>query len=128
MISQPIVNDIHVYRGRDFKRTYELQDDTGTAIDLTGWSFDAEIRPVYGSDNLIATFNSSTVAVSGTITISLNWETTKTIEAENPINVNSNTTSSNMVWDLMVTDNVDDVYSLLTGKVIFHETVTVKEA
>lgn len=127
MISQPITQDLHLYRGRDFKRTYELKDSEDNTIDLTDWSFDAEIRPVFGSDNLIATFNTSTVPASGTLTISMDWETTKEIDAENPINVGSNTTSSNMVWDLLVNDSNDDVYSLLQGKVIFHETATVKE-
>lgn len=128
MISQPVVENIYVYRGRDFKKTYELQDSEGDLIDITDWDFDAQIRPVYGSDNLIAEMNISISVPLATVTISLNWEVTKLIDAENPINVGSNTTSTNMVWDLMVTNNADEVYSLLTGKVIFNETSTVKEA
>lgn len=128
MISQPVVENIYVYRGRDFKKTYELQDSNGALIDITNWDFDAQIRPVYGSDNLIAEMNISISVPLATVTISLNWEVTKLIDAENPINVGSNTTSTNMVWDLMVTNNADEVYSLLTGKVIFNETSTVKEA
>lgn len=129
MISNPVVNDIDLYRGRDFEREYKLQDSEENTLDLTGWSFDAEIRPVYGSDNLLATFNttSGTVLESGIVNVSLGWEVTKDLEVENPINIGSNTTSSNMVWDLMVTDNNDQVYSIVTGKVILHETATVKE-
>ena len=125
MLSQPIIQDIDVYKGRDFKKTYELRDGTSTLLNLTGWSFKSQIRPTNGSDILIAELDISVSLATSTVTISLTDTVTKEISSTNPIKVNSTTTSSNMVWDLSVINNASEKYVLLAGKCIFHETATI---
>jgi len=125
MLSQPIIQDIDVYKGRDFKKTYELRDGTSTLLDLTGWSFKAQVRPTNGSDILIAELDVSIALATSTVTISLTDTVTVLISSTNPIKVNSTTTSSNMVWDLSVINNASEKYVLLAGKCIFHETATI---
>ena len=125
MLSQPIIQDIDVYKGRDFKKTYELRDGTSTLLNLTGWSFKSQIRPTNGSDILIAELDISVSLATSTVTISLTDTVTKEISSTNPIKVNSTTTSSNMVWDLSVINNASEKYVLLAGKCIFHKTATI---
>jgi len=124
MLSQPINQDLDIYRDRDFKNTYELTDGDDKLIDFTGWSFKAQIRPTYNSDILIAEFDVSWSLEFSTVVISLTDDTTINITAINPIKLGSSTSSTNMVWDLVATNNAGERYGLLTGKVIFHETVT----
>lgn len=127
MLTQPINQDLDIYRDRDFRKTYELRDGSDALLNTIGWSFRAQIRPAYGSDILIATFTLSHSTTFATIVISLTDEETKLIATENPIALGSSTTSTNMVWDLVATNNAGYRYSLLTGKVTFHETVTREE-
>ena len=125
MLSQPIIQDIDVYKGRDFKKTYELRDGTSTLLDLTGWTFKSQIRPTNGSDVLIAEMDISVSTSLSTVTISLTDTVTALISSTNPIKVGSVSTSSNMVWDLSVTDSASERYVLLAGKCEFHETATL---
>jgi len=124
MLTQPINQDLDIYRDRDFRKTYELRDGSDNLLNTIGWSFRAQIRPTYGSDVLIATLTLSHSTTYATIVISLTDEETKLIAVENAVSLGSSTTSTNMVWDLVATNNADYRYSLLTGKVTFHETVT----
>lgn len=125
MLSQPIIQDIDVYKGRDFKKTYELRDGASTLLNLTGWTFKSQIRPTNGSDVLIAELDISVSTSLSTVTISLTDTVTASISSINPIRIGSTTTSSNMVWDLSVTNNASERYVLLAGKCIFHETATL---
>ena len=125
MISQPVIQDIDVYKGRAFKKTYELRDSTSTLLDITGWSFKSQIRPTNGSDVLIAEMDISVSTSLSTVTISLTDTVTALISSTNPIKVGSTSTSSNMVWDLSVTDSASERYVLLAGKCVFHETATL---
>jgi hypothetical protein len=124
MLTKPINQDLDIYRDRDFRKTYELQDGSGARLNIVGWEFKAQLRPVYGSDVLIAEFDLSVSVTYATIVISLSDTTTAAIPTNNPIALGSATSSSNMVWDLVATNNAGYRYSLLTGKVVFHETVT----
>lgn len=125
MLSQPIIQDIDIYKGRDFKKTYELQDGSSALLNITGWTFKSQIRPVNGSDVLIAEMDISVSTSLSTVTISLTDTVTALITTLNPIKIDSTTTSSNMVWDLSVTNNNSERYILLAGKCTFHETATL---
>jgi len=125
MISQPIIQDIDVYKGRDFKKTYELRDGTSTLLDLTGWTFKSQIRPSNGSETLVAELDISVSLATSTVTISLTDTVTALMNTINFIRIGSTTTSTNMVWDLSVINNASEKYVLLAGKCIFHETATI---
>jgi hypothetical protein len=127
MLSQPINQDLDIWRDRDFRKTYELQDGDENLLNTYGWAFKAQLRPSKGSDVLIAEFDLSHSYVYATIVISLTDDTTREISASNPIKLGSVTSSTNMVWDLVATNNAGYRYSLLEGKVTFHETVTREE-
>lgn len=124
MILQPVIQDIDIYKDRDYSRTYFLKDSVGSGINITGWEFQSQIRPVYGSDTLVAEFTITTVPASGIVYLNMNHDVTIDIDIPTPINISSITTSSNMVWDLVVEDNTDSRYSLIEGKCTIHETVS----
>jgi len=46
--------DIPLQRNEDYAATWKLADETGTAIDLTGWSFSLDIRDPLNNATLIA--------------------------------------------------------------------------
>lgn len=125
MINNPAQYDIDVYQDRDFSATFIIKDSTGALVNITGWSCSAQIRPTYGSETLIANFTVSEDVPTSAITITLDDTTTLAIDADNPITAGSTTTSTNMVWDLVVDDVVaDERFSLITGIVNFYETIT----
>ncbi len=127
MITNPVERDIDVYKDRDYVQVFNITDASGTAIDLTNWTIEAQIRPTYGSNSLIANFTIETVAVSGTITMSLTATQTGAIDTTPVIMIGSTKTSNNMVWDMVVEDTSGDRYSLIQGVCVVHETVTRSE-
>lgn len=125
MINNPAQYDIDVYQDRDFSITFIIKDTEGTLVNITDWTCSAQIRPTYDSSTLIADFVVSTDTETSSINLSLTDTTTSGISAENPITAGSTTTSTNMVWDLVVDDSgTDERFSLITGIVSFNETVT----
>jgi hypothetical protein len=125
MINNPAQYDIDVYQDRDFSYTFVIKDTNEVLVNIADWTCHAQIRPTYDSDTLIADFDVTTVTGTSSITLSLSDTTTSGIVADNPITAGSTTTSSNMVWDLVVDDTANDErFSLITGIVNFYETVT----
>jgi hypothetical protein len=125
MINNPAQYDIDVYQDRDFSYTFVIKDTNEVLVNIADWTCHAQIRPTYDSDTLIADFDVTTVTGTSSITLSLSDTTTSGIVADNPITTGSTTTSSNMVWDLVVDDTANDErFSLITGIVNFYETVT----
>lgn len=125
MINNPAQYDIDVYQDRDFSYTFIIKDSNEVLVNIADWDCSAQIRPTYDSDTLIADFDVTTVTGTSSITLSLSDTTTSGIVADNPITAGSTTTSSNMVWDLVVDDTANDErFSLITGIVNFYETVT----
>jgi hypothetical protein len=117
--------DIDVYKDRDYKQVFNIKDGDDSPIDVSGWTFAAQIRPTYGSDSLIATFTvEKTTAVSGIITMSLSDTETAEIDTTPEIRIGSTTTSNNMTWDMVVEDDIGDRYSLIQGICTVNETVT----
>jgi hypothetical protein len=125
MIDNPVEVDIDIYKDRDFKKTIVVNDSEGTAIDMTDWTFNAQIRPTLGSTTLLATFSIDTTDKdTGTIVLSLADTSTIDLEVVNPITLGSVATSINTAWDLVVVDSVGDRYSLIVGIATIHETVS----
>lgn len=124
MLTQPINQDLDIYRDRHFRKTYELRDGSDQLLNTYGWEFNAQVRPAYGSEVLTVEFDLSHSCMYATIVISLSDAQTRNIETHNPVKLGSNTSATNLVWDLVATNNAGYRYSLLSGKVNFHETVT----
>lgn len=125
MINEPAQYDINVYQDRDFFNTFIIKDQAEALIDISDWNLSAQIRPTYNSDILIADFTVTKDESISSITIQLSDTTTRAIEAENPISSNSTTTSTNMVWDLVVEEGTSgDRFSLISGICNFYDTVT----
>lgn len=125
MINKPAQYDLDIYQDRDFSYTFIIKDSVGSLVNIADWTCTAQIRPTYDSDTLIADFEITTITGTSSITMSLTDTTTSGIVAENPITAGSTTTSTNMVWDMVVDDSANDErFSLITGVVNFYETVT----
>ncbi len=125
MINNPAQYDLDIYQDRDFSITFIIKDVDGVLVNIADWTCNAQIRPVYDSDTLIANFEVTTFTGTSSITLELTDTTTSGIVADNPITASSTTTSSNMVWDLVVNDAAaDERFSLISGICSFNETVT----
>jgi len=123
-INKPTNQDLDIYRDRDFSISYILTDGNDIRIDTTDWEFKAQAKPTYTSDVLLIEFDISHSEELATVVMSLTDEATLNISSENPIRLGSSITSTNMVWDMVATDNAGTRQPLITGKITFHETVT----
>jgi hypothetical protein len=124
MLTQPVQNDIDIYKDRDFRKTFELEDASGKLLNINNWSFAAQIRPAKGSSVLLIQFTVSISTYASTVVISLTDDQTLDLNVENRINVGSTTTSSNCYWDFVATNGAGYRYSLIEGIATIHETVT----
>ncbi len=101
-----ITDDLEIYRGDAFSRTYRFLDGT-TPRDLSGYVLAAQSREQANSETVAATFTiDSADAAAGEVTISLPASTTATLPEF-------------MVWDLQATaaGNAEDVETLVRGAV-----------
>ena len=84
MASQKV--DLYVDQASDYYQNVVLTDQNGAPIDLTNYSFFADIREI-PSGNLIASFTASTVSpTTGALTLSIPATTTATIPVTTPFN------------------------------------------
>lgn len=126
MINNPAKYDINVYQDRDFSNSYIIKDESGVLIDIEDWTLTAQIRPAYDSDILLATFTITKDVLTATITTKLTDTVTRAMTSTNLISLSSTTTSSNMVWDLVVDTPApaSERFTLITGICNFYDTVT----
>jgi hypothetical protein len=124
MIVDPTELDIDVYKDRDYSKTFIIKDSEDALLDISDWTVESQIRPTYSSDSLTAQMVVVIVTADSSITTSLESAVTGVIDASTPIDLNSTTTATNLVWDLLVTTTGGDRFSLITGVCTFHDTVT----
>lgn len=124
MLTQPVQDDIDVYKDRDFRKTFELQDAAGKLLNINNWGFAAQIRPAKGSNILLIQFTVSISTYASTVVISLTDDQTLNLNVDNPIDVGSTSTSSNCYWDFVATNGAGFRYGLIEGVATIHETVT----
>jgi len=124
MIVNPTELDIDVYKDRDYSKTFIIKDSEDALLDISDWTVESQIRPTYSSDSLTAQMVVVIVTADSSITTSLESAVTGAIDASTPIDLNSTTTATNLVWDLLVTTVGEDRFSLITGICNFHDTVT----
>ena len=123
MIANPVQQDITIYKDRDFEKTYIIKDSEEALLDISDWTVTSQVRPTYGSDTLIAQMVVTIVTGTSTITTTLDSLVTGAISVDNAISIGSTSTSSNMVWDMVVEDG-EERYTLITGICDFDDTVT----
>lgn len=108
----PAEHNLTIYRDRDFLKIFIVQDSSGTAINLTGYSARAQIRPVKDSSELIASFTVVITAAEGKIAISLTDVQTLALD------------ESKAWWDLEVTDPSSLRQNYVEGAVAIKRTVS----
>lgn len=70
--ARPAVLNLKLYAGDTFERSMQFTDSDGNGIDITGWTFLAQIRETPSSDVVLETFTITvTDAATGTFDIEL---------------------------------------------------------
>ena len=67
-----VISNIFIDAGADFTTTVTVTDSTGSAVDLTGYTHEAQIRKSYDSSSATQTFTTTTTdATAGQFTLVL---------------------------------------------------------
>ena len=124
MIANPVKQDITVYKDRDFYKEFIIKDSTGALLDISDWVASSQIRTTYESNTVIADMVITIDLLTSSIVIELDSATTLAISKENPITLGSKSTTTNMVWDLVIDTIGGERFTLITGICNFTNTVT----
>lgn len=109
----PAAHNLTIVQGDDFSETFTFKDSAGAAINLTGYTFAAQVRPTAASAVVTATFTVAiTSAAGGTITLTLARAATALL------------LPGTYRWDLEWTDTLDKKRTLLNGAATVVEEVT----
>ena len=104
--------NISIYQGDTYTHDVTLNNSSNTAIDISGRSYSAQIRPFAGSDDVTATFTTTIVsAEDGQMRFSLTPSQTANISA------------GTYVYDLQET-NAGVVLTIMSGSVTVTAEVT----
>jgi len=105
--------DLILYQGATFDRTLEIKDSDGAAVDITDYTFEAQIRTSALSGTVAGTFDVDVAnASAGRVT----WEMSSTESAGVP--------AQQCVYDLEMTKTNGDIVRLLEGFVDVRANVT----
>jgi hypothetical protein len=105
--------DLTLYQGATFDRTLEIKDSASAAVDITGYTFAAQIRTSALSGTVAGTF---AVAIANASAGRITWEMSSTNTALVP--------AQQCVYDLEMTKSNGDVVRLLEGFVDVKANVT----
>lgn len=110
----PGTYDQAIQAGEDYRLTLSLKDSGGTAMNLTGYSYAAQLRATQATTGtLYANYSASvTSAVGGTVAVSLSKAQT------------SNLAGKTGYWDLKQTDSGGKATYVLAGKAVVTPRVT----
>ena len=95
--------DLTIYKGSTYRKTAWFKRNKA-AIDLTGYTAKAQIRPSVNSKTLISEFSVEIVPAQGALTLCLQADETEIL---NP---------GTYEWDLQLIDPYGNVYYYLYGK------------
>lgn len=115
--------EIGIYVDRDFEQTFQFKNSAGGTIDLSTYSFAAELRPVYNSDILLTAFTVSGTLSSGIVNISLTDAQTLALSNSEDLDLSSTTTAVNAVWDLVATNSEGLRENYVMGTAVINGTV-----
>jgi hypothetical protein len=115
MSTKPERQDLNIYKGRDFSRSYAVKTAAGVAIPLTGYAIAAQLRETETrTGTLIKDFSVVVDEPAGTFVVSMNDTDTGGI------------TPSAGFYDILAIDAAGNDNTWIFGEVDIHETVTVK--
>jgi hypothetical protein len=115
MSAKPARQDINIYKGRDFSRSYAVKDSAGVAIPLTGHTIKAQLRATeQRTGTLIKDFAVVVDEPAGTFVVSMSDTDTGEI------------TQNAGFYDILAIDAAANDNIWIYGEVDIHETVTVK--
>jgi hypothetical protein len=116
MSSKPDRQDLNIYKGRDFSRSYAVKDSAGAAIPLTGYDIQSQLRATEArSGTLIKDFAVVIDEPAGTFVVSMSDTDTGEI------------TQNAGFYDILAIDAASNDNIWIYGEVDIHETVTVKQ-
>lgn len=96
--------ELTIDQGATFSTTIDLANDDGTAIDVTNYTFDSQIRKSYYSANATANLEITILnAVAGNLLIS--------IDAANTANIKA----GRYLYDIKMTKDTGDVVRVIEG-------------
>lgn len=105
---KPARDDLLIYRGDTLKRSYKLRDeDTKDPIDITGWTFLAQVRKNSEDDTVVLTPTVSIVDATG-----------GEFKFESPPADTKDLTPGRYVWDLQSTTPAGEVDTWVAGEAI----------
>jgi len=120
------IYDLLIEQGATFTRTMQYKDSTGTAINLTGMTLNAQIRRSYSDPTITQSFtiviaNQTVPATVGQFSISLTSAQTASIPVNPAVDFQNNTT--NYTWDIFLNTG-SEVRRLIQGAVFVSPEVT----
>ena len=72
--------NIVIEQGASFSTDIDITDAAGARVDLTNYTANSQIRKHYSSTNATATFTCTTGGSNGTVTMTLNYANTASID------------------------------------------------
>lgn len=106
------IYDISIEKGIHFDVSFTLKDDDGVAINVTNFTFKAEIRRRAETDLIKAFTITKTNATGGVIALEMTGANTLFL----PV--------GKLAWDLVAKDGSNKIRRYLTGDVIVTESVS----
>lgn len=106
------VSNLYVDQGSDFSFTVTLTNSDGSAMDLTGYTCDAQVRKAYTSSSTSATFSTSINASAGLVTLELTDTQTTALDY------------GRYVYDAVITSSSGEKTRVLEGQVVVTPGVT----
>ena len=110
-----VTHNIIIERGIYFEEQFTLKDDSGTAINLTGYEFKAEIHKK-GNSKVERAFSTGLVNASeGKMKIYISGAQTGDL------------TPGHLEYDLVAKDSADKIRRYVKGEVTVHDTISSTE-
>jgi len=98
----PAAVDLYLYKGDDFSMTLTVTNPDGSAANLTGATFKAQIRSAPGAATVLASFTTS--VATNVITLTMAATDTLTLPA-------------GAAWDCQMTTSAGKIQTLAAGQV-----------
>lgn len=98
------ISNLYIDQGSDYQITVSMTGADGTALNLTGASFLAQLRRSHGSSAVSGTFSTSHDATGGNLTLSLTDVVTASIS------------EGRYFYDVLMTDNAGSKTRVLEGQ------------
>lgn len=107
-----IYEDLEIDQGSTFKYEVSLTASNGSAYDLSGHTFAAQMKKNYSTSTVAATFTVATTGVPGEIQISLTDEQTAALKA------------GRYVFDILIENSSNEKFRVVEGIITVTPSVT----